>query len=416
MPSPNKRHFRSIAPKENIMQGTIQNMASATNQGLILGDDGAYYTFTPLGWRDQTVAAAYGMRVDFEVRGFHAVGIYPLAPLPGAVPSPYANQGPTPGTFQPPTAVPSPYANPNYAPGAVQAPTARTTPPNPVQPPAARTTPATATWASQNRTLIGVLLAIVVIGVAAVGGYLFLQGQRTDEQIAAAVAEDWSNSSIDDISEVIMGMLVGQAPIVTQMGGDILADKIRDKITWNYSEPRCPQENRCAVTATASADLDIAIPLVMNDTATVEMPFVLSIDTEEERVTDWEAVVVSASVSGIRLGDVGQSVGQTLQSSDENIRRAVQKMQAFSAEKDLDATVEDTADSLRRFVEDEDVQRAVEDTADRMRDFARDEDVRRTVEDTADRMRDFADDEDVRRTVEDTAGEVQRGIQGLFGN
>ena len=59
------------------MQGVILSTGRA--QGLILGDDGVRYTFTPLGWRDNSVSPEAGMRVDFEARGSHAEGIYPVA-------------------------------------------------------------------------------------------------------------------------------------------------------------------------------------------------------------------------------------------------------------------------------------------------------------------------------------------------
>ena len=72
------------------MQGAILSVGSA--QSLILGDDGTRYTFTPLGWQNQDTIPAVGMRVDFEVRGAHAVGIYPIPVVAPtiAAPPPYA--------------------------------------------------------------------------------------------------------------------------------------------------------------------------------------------------------------------------------------------------------------------------------------------------------------------------------------
>ena len=103
------------------MKGTILSVASASGQGLILGDDGERYTYTALGWRDSTVGAASGMVVDFEVRGSHAVGIYPL---PGQTPP---VQPPSSGPVTPQQPVQPPFSGP-ATPGAV-------TPQQPVQPP-----------------------------------------------------------------------------------------------------------------------------------------------------------------------------------------------------------------------------------------------------------------------------------------
>ena len=67
------------------MQGRI--LSSGNNQGIILGDDGIRYSFTPFGWQDQYASPEVGMRVDFEPRGSHAVGIHRIV---GASPTPPA--------------------------------------------------------------------------------------------------------------------------------------------------------------------------------------------------------------------------------------------------------------------------------------------------------------------------------------
>ena len=99
------------------MQGRVLSAGQA--QGIILGDDGVRYTFTTLGWRDASVQPTVGMRVDFETRGQHALGVYPIS---GAVPPAFA---PTPQAPQPASQVPStpaaptgPFVQPTYiAPG-----------------------------------------------------------------------------------------------------------------------------------------------------------------------------------------------------------------------------------------------------------------------------------------------------------
>ena len=83
-------------------QGTV--LSSGRAQGIILGDDGVRYTFTPLGWQDQSAAPVVGMRVEFEARGSQAVDINPIAGsmfVPGAAsqPPPSAPNSGTPSTF-----------------------------------------------------------------------------------------------------------------------------------------------------------------------------------------------------------------------------------------------------------------------------------------------------------------------------
>ena len=428
------------------MQGQILSVASTNSQGAIQGDDGVQYSFTPFGWRDSTVVAAPGMAVDFEVRGSHAVGIYPL---PGSAPpvattlslqgsilrearsdSPGAIIGDngiqytfTLGGWGNPSARAVPGTRADFKAqgslasdvypiqGAAYTPPTTFASPPPQQPSTAPPVPAQsggqrtaghpqsaapAAQPSRSGILIGALIAIVVLGVIGAGAYLFFQQARSDEEIALEVARDWSSSGIDDISELAMGLLVGNAPIVTQIGGGVLADKIRDKVAWSYSEARCPREGQCEVTATASAALDINIPFVFNDTVTIELPFDLDIDTGARRVNDWDADIGAASVQGIELGDMGEGIQQAMDSSSEDVRRAVRRLQEFA--------------------EDEDVQRAVSDAADTIRSFTEDEDVQRAVSDTTETIRSFAEDEDVERTIKDTSDAVQSGIKSFFGD
>lgn len=148
------------------MQGTILSIAGQGGQGLILGDDGARYTYTPMGWRDPTVGAWPGMKVDFETRGAHAVGVYPLpgqAP-PSAVtanaaynPQPH----PTISTFppqQPSTTIPSvpqsPAAPVSSLPPVSNAPAPRST----------------------SKGLIWGALAIAVVGISIMAVFMLMGG------------------------------------------------------------------------------------------------------------------------------------------------------------------------------------------------------------------------------------------------
>ena len=71
------------------MQGQILNASAVSNQGVILGDDGARYTFTPRDWQGGSMKAAAGMRVDFEDQSSYAAYVRPIqgAPHPSAAPA-----------------------------------------------------------------------------------------------------------------------------------------------------------------------------------------------------------------------------------------------------------------------------------------------------------------------------------------
>ena len=54
------------------MHGQILYVAATINQGVILGDDGARYTFTPMEWQDNSVKAVSGMRVEYKAQDPYA--------------------------------------------------------------------------------------------------------------------------------------------------------------------------------------------------------------------------------------------------------------------------------------------------------------------------------------------------------
>ena len=92
------------------MQGLILHAAVTGDHGVILGDDGARYTFTRGGWRGNLVKAVAGMRVAFnpECRTANDVSVIQDAPQPPPAPPVSAVHSPAPG--QPlPTSLPRHY-------------------------------------------------------------------------------------------------------------------------------------------------------------------------------------------------------------------------------------------------------------------------------------------------------------------
>ena len=146
------------------MQGQILSVAVTSNQGLILGDDGRRYTFTPRNWRDSSVKAMTGMRVEFMGEGAFAANVYAIREAFNAtVQRPYQTVSPT-------SFVPGVPANTQQK--------ARTTqfnpspPPMPERPPPAAptsrriaATPEARAEARQIRKTVGLLCFLGAIGV-----------------------------------------------------------------------------------------------------------------------------------------------------------------------------------------------------------------------------------------------------------
>ena len=70
------------------MRGQVLGVDQRTGEGLVAGDDGQRYRFTPEDWA-QRGEPAIGIKVDFEAEGDRALSIFPMPAAPGvaAVPA-----------------------------------------------------------------------------------------------------------------------------------------------------------------------------------------------------------------------------------------------------------------------------------------------------------------------------------------
>lgn len=140
-----------------------------------------------------------------------------------------------------------------------------------------------------KRTKAGVL-GIALLLLVACGG-------PTDEEIVTNVAMQWTRDTADEVAEAAAELIVREMPAVRNLAGSWLAGQINDKITWQYGDPQCTEQGRCDVTVTAAADIDVNIPLGINDTIQFALPFVLRVDVEAEQVEYWNPNLGSASVT-----------------------------------------------------------------------------------------------------------------------
>ncbi len=241
-----------------------------------------------------------------------------------------------------------------------------------------------------------VLLVILILG--AIGGaiyWFYNMTPGTDEEIAARVAVDWTDTRVDEVVGQAMRLVTG-----TTLGSGILAGQIRDRITWTHSEPECPQAGRCFVLATASASSPFSI----------RVPVLLDIDTGSERVDDWDILLEQVSVAGIPGGAVIGGAGEA--ASD-----AIDQFNDYISGGDYDEVFE-SFDTFGEYFSDENIESAYEAVQNFGDIFSDDdfEDAFEAVEDFGDFFSDddYSDFDDEVDNFSDSASDVADTIGSFF--
>ena len=118
------------------------------------------------------------------------------------------------------------------------------------------------------------LIVLVAAGLAAACS------SPSYDQKALEIAEQWSKTSVDAISDEVANLLVDDSPTLANLGGSLWSDQIQERINWDYSAPSCNSDGECTLTATARTDIEISVPLVIDKSWTVSLPFDLDIDAK----------------------------------------------------------------------------------------------------------------------------------------
>ena len=71
------------------------------------------------------------------------------------------------------------------------------------------------------------LTLMVIISLATACG-----SGESQEDIATEVARTWVDNSIEDVSNAVAALVIGNDPIVSKIAGDVLAGQVRDNVVW----------------------------------------------------------------------------------------------------------------------------------------------------------------------------------------
>ena len=147
-------------------------------------------------------------------------------------------------------------------------------------------------------------VAVMIALVLAIAGVSCGSGPDR-EAISTEVAAEWTQDSIEVVSEVMVELLsvspalkdtLGRMPNSKGLLAGLVADQVRDKVAWSYSTPVQDTEELYQVTAAAAAELEIDIPIAGTLAYAVTLPIHLLIDTDGRTVEEWAVDLENAVV------------------------------------------------------------------------------------------------------------------------
>ncbi len=125
---------------------------------------------------------------------------------------------------------------------------------------------------------VGLLLVLVVAASFLFGPLSKLEPEQ--------IAKQWVESNVDAAGEAIAGFVVAEQPLLTELGGEYIEDRIHDAIRWEYSAARGLGGAMYEVDATATSRIEVDLP-VASGYVEASLPFVLRIDHDAQEVVSW---------------------------------------------------------------------------------------------------------------------------------
>ena len=132
------------------------------------------------------------------------------------------------------------------------------------------------------------------------------------------LAERHVNDKIDAIGETIAGILLLQAPILSELGGEIIEDRIHAVIKWNYAAARDLGGGRYSVVAAASVGFEVEIALASVGVA-LSLPFDIAVDHDAQIVTGMtpNLAAMSLDLDAPMLDQAGEAVEKASELADQ---------------------------------------------------------------------------------------------------
>lgn len=195
--------------------------------------------------------------------------------------------------------------------------------------------------------IIAILVAVVLFTPAS---QLAPWSNMTPEELA----ERHVNDKIDAIGETIAGILLLQAPILSELGGEFIEDRIHDAIKWNYAPARDLGGGRYGAVAAASVGFEVEIALTSVGVA-LSLPFDMEIDHDAQTVTSMTPNVsaMSLDLDAPTLERASEAVDAATEKASEVAGQAAEAVDEATekASEMIDEATEKAAEAAERAAE-----------------------------------------------------------------
>ena len=167
-----------------------------------------------------------------------------------------------------------------------------------------------------------IIAALAAVALFAPVSQLAPWSNMTPEELA----ERHVNDKIDAIGETIAGVLLLQAPILSELGGELIEDRIHDSIKWRYAAARDLGGGRYGVVATASIGFEVEIALASVGVA-MSLPFDIIVNHDAQTVTRMEPNIadMSLDLDAPSLERAGETVDKAVDAATKKASEAAEQ-------------------------------------------------------------------------------------------
>ncbi|MCE2405210.1 MAG: hypothetical protein J4F43_08640 [Dehalococcoidia bacterium] len=134
------------------------------------------------------------------------------------------------------------------------------------------------------------MVAVLALGIAC-------SASSTPEEIATDAAREWTDESVDDVADNLAEFVLGEVPLLSPLGGELVEIFLDRSIDWTYGSPRQYGNALYDVVTTASVDFEVDIPIVGAKSYTISLPFTIRVNTDRMSVVDADADFLGARVN-----------------------------------------------------------------------------------------------------------------------